>query len=156
MPKPQTELFRGLTEAEAEERLSRGHPGLGPERGEGARLGDEADRMFFVLRGRITLTLPMMIRGSEEDVLVEERAAGETLGWSGLIPPHRFTLNATAAVDSTLLVFPRAALLRHFAVHPDIAYTVVRNVGSVIGHRLQVFQTMWIREMQRSVEARYP
>jgi CRP-like cAMP-binding protein len=156
MPKPQTELFRGLTEAEAgalsalgtETRVAAGETLF--------RLGDEADRMFFVLRGRITLTLPMMIRGSEEDVLVEERAAGETLGWSGLIPPHRFTLNATAAVDSTLLVFPRAALLRHFAVHPDIAYTVVRNVGSVIGHRLQVFQTMWIREMQRSVEARYP
>ena len=107
------------------------------------------------MRGRIALTLPIQIRGGEEEVLVEETLPGETVGWSGLVPPHRFTLNATAAIDSELLGFPRASVLDHFAAHPAVGHTVTRNLAAVIGHRLQVFQTMWLREMQRVVEHRY-
>lgn len=155
MPNMQSDLLKGLTEAEANDLMALGTP-VTVRTGETLfRLGEPADRMFLVVGGRITLTLPMKIRGSEEDVLVEERLSGETLGWSGLIPPHRFTLKATAAADSAVVAFSRASLLEHFAAHPAVAYTVVRNVGAVIGHRLQVFQTMWIREMQRTLEIRY-
>ena len=31
---------------------------------------------------------------------------------------------------------------------------VMRNLASVVGQRLQVFQAMWLREMQRFVETR--
>jgi hypothetical protein len=81
--------------------------------------------------------------------------AGETLGWSGLIPPHRFTLKATAPVEGELLTFERRALLEHFAANPTIGYMVTRNVAAVIGHRLGVFQAMWLREMQRVVDQRW-
>lgn len=155
MAKPQTELLAGLSESEAGELMALGTQ-ISVRKGERLfNMGEPADRMFLLVNGWISLTLPMTIRGQEEDVLVEERLAGETLGWSGLIPPHRFTLNATATADSDLIAFSRAPLLEHFKNHPPVAYTVVRNVGSVIGHRLQIFQTMWIREMQRSVELRY-
>lgn len=119
------------------------------------RLAKEADRLFVVLSGRVALTLPMQVRGREEDVLVEEKLPGETVGWSGLIPPHRFTLNATAAVASELLSFPREVLLAHFASRPSVGWVVGLNVAAVIGRRLQVFQTLWLREMQRVVELRY-
>ena len=155
MPTPQTELFKGLSETEAAELLARGDRRSVADGEVLFRLGEPAERMYLVVSGRIRLTLPMKIRGSEEDVLVEERLAGETLGWSGLVPPHRFTLKATAAAATEVIAFSRAALLEHFAAHPAVAYTVIRNVGSVIGHRLQVFQTMWAREMQRSVELRF-
>ena len=155
MAKPQTDLLKGLSETEASELMALGTTIKVPSGEVLFRMGDPADRMYLLVQGVISLTLPMKIRGSEENVLVEERLAGETLGWSGLIPPHRFTLNATAAADSELIALDRAPLLAHFAAHPSVAYTVVRNVGPVIGHRLPVFQTMWIREMQRSVETRY-
>ena len=87
-------------------------------------LGEPADRMFIIDRGRINLTLPMQVFGHEEDVLVEERVPGQTLGWSALIPPHRFTLKATAQIDSELLVLPRAALLDYFATQPEVGYAV--------------------------------
>ena len=119
------------------------------------RLGTEADKAYLVTRGRIALTLPLQIRGKEEEVLVEETLPGETVGWSGFVPPHRFTLNAAAAIDSELVGFPRASVLEHFAEHPNVGHTVTRNLAAVIGHRLQVFQTMWLREMQRVVEHKY-
>jgi CRP/FNR family cyclic AMP-dependent transcriptional regulator len=117
-------------------------------------LGDEATSLFVVERGRVALTLPMQVRGREEDVLVEERAPGQTLGWSALIPPHRFTLKATAPLETDVLAFTRQALAWFFSSHPEVGYVVTHNVASVIGQRLQVFQAMWLREMQRVVEFR--
>ena len=119
------------------------------------RLGSEADRLFVVERGRIALSLPMRVGGHEEDVLVEERLPGQAVGWSALVPPHRFTLTAVAQLDTEVLALPRNALLAHFAARPAVGYAVTRNVAAVTGQRLQVFQTMWVREMQRSVLQRY-
>jgi CRP/FNR family transcriptional regulator, cyclic AMP receptor protein len=156
MPSAQTDLLKGLSSDEAAKVMALGKLVSIPAGSALFNLGDQADRVYLVVRGRIALTLPIQIRGAEEDVLVEERLAGETLGWSGLIPPYRFTLKATASVESELLSFSREQLLGHFAAYPPVGYTVTGNVAAVIGHRLQVFQTMWVREMQRVVELRYP
>ncbi|HEX7485477.1 MAG TPA: cyclic nucleotide-binding domain-containing protein [Vicinamibacterales bacterium] len=115
-------------------------------------LGIQADQLYVIDRGRVNLTLPMQVFGHEEDILVEERVAGQTLGWSALIPPHRFTLKATAQIDTELLAFRRMALLDYFAAHPDVGYAVVGNVAATVGQRLQVFQAMWLREMKRVLE----
>jgi CRP-like cAMP-binding protein len=115
-------------------------------------LGADADQLYVINRGRVNLTLPMQVFGQEQDILVEERVAGQTLGWSALIPPHRFTLKATAQIDTELLAFRRNALLEHFAAHPRVGYAVVGNVASTVGQRLQVFQAMWLREMKRALE----
>lgn len=117
-------------------------------------LGADAHDVFLIERGRIALTLPMRIGAHNEDVLVEERAAGQMVGWSGLIPPHRFTLKASAQVETEVLVLPRAPLLQFFEANPAVGYVVHRNLASLIGERLQIFQAMWLREMQRFVETR--
>jgi CRP-like cAMP-binding protein len=116
------------------------------------QLGGDADQLYIVDRGRVNLTLPMQVFGQEQDILVEERVAGQTLGWSALIPPHRFTLKATAQLDSDLLAFPRSELLAHFAARPRVGYAVMSNLAATVGHRLQVFQAMWLREMRRGLE----
>jgi len=155
MPAPQTDLANGLSD-EATSSLWALGASLRSEAGATLfDLGARADRVFQVIGGRVTLTLPMQVRGRQQDVLVEERLAGETLGWSGLIPPHRYTLKATTPVETELIAFPRDVLLRHFADNPQVAVAVTRNVAMVIGHRLQVFQAMWLREMQRTIELRY-
>jgi CRP-like cAMP-binding protein len=146
-----TDILIGLGEAEADAVRALGsHRRLAT--GEALfRLGSEASLLFILERGRIALTMPMRVRDREEDVLVEERLPGQTIGWSALIPPHRFTLTATATLESEVLVLDRARLLAHFADHPAVGYAVTRNVAAVVGQRLQVFQAMWLREMQRSV-----
>jgi CRP-like cAMP-binding protein len=155
MANVQPDLLRGLSDEEAAAFMALGVPTSLASGQTLFRLGAEADRAYLVMRGRIALTLPIQIRGAEEEVLVEEKMPGETVGWSGLVPPHRFTLNATAAIASDLVAFSRAAVLDHFTAHPGVGHTVTRNLATVIGHRLQVFQTMWLREMQRTVDQRY-
>jgi CRP-like cAMP-binding protein len=115
------------------------------------RLGAEATNLYLIERGLIALTMPMQIGGHEENVLIDERVAGQTVGWSTVIPPHRFTLTATAPVNTELRAFSRDALLAHFREHPHVGYVISQNVAVIVGQRLQVFQAMWLRQMQRMV-----
>lgn len=148
------ELFRGLEPGVRDAILD-----LGSRQAVAAgevlfRLGDEAARFFLVEKGRVDLTLPLKVDGKSEDVLVEDRVAGQLLGWSGLVPPHRFTLQARAPEDAELLSFPRQDVLDFLAGRPEAGAVVFSNLVRIVGQRLQVFQTMWLREMQRAVERR--
>ncbi|HSD26325.1 MAG TPA: Crp/Fnr family transcriptional regulator [Vicinamibacteria bacterium] len=154
MTSAHADLLAGLAEEEAAQVLALGSR-IALSAGQVLfNLGDAADSLFVVESGRVALTLPLRVRDGQRDVLIEERSPGQALGWSALVPPHRFTLKAAAAIDSEVLVLPRVALFEHFAAHPAVGYAVTRNVSAVVGHRLQVLQTMWLREMQRVVEIR--
>lgn len=149
------ELLNGLSSAEVKQVLELGTRLIVPSGTSLFQLGDAADRLFLIERGRIRLTLPMQVRGREQDIFVEERSPGQAVGWSALIPPYQFTLTATASLlDAEVIALPREPLLKHFAANPAAGYKIALNLAVVIGHRLQLFQTMWLREVQRTVEVR--
>ncbi|MBI4890990.1 MAG: cyclic nucleotide-binding domain-containing protein [Acidobacteria bacterium] len=148
------ELFSGLSSQQHDELIALGVRSTLPSGSVLFELGAPADHLYVILRGRIRLTLPMPIRGHEEDILVEESGPGETVGWSALIPPCRYTLKAAAPLETEVLALPKEALHRHFEASPATAAAVTQNVAMLIGKRLQLFQTMWLREMQRMLELR--
>src|SRR4051794_20031212 len=148
------ELLNGLTAPEAAEVLALGKRLLLSSGAELFHLGEDAESLCVIQRGRVRLTLPMEGGGGDEDVLGEERARGQTVGWSALIPPYRFTLTATTPLETEVITLTREALKRHFAIQPEVGEAVLLNLAAVIGQRLQLFQTMWLREMQRTVELR--
>jgi CRP/FNR family cyclic AMP-dependent transcriptional regulator len=148
------DLLQGLEAQEAERVLALGKRMVLTTGAELFHLGDAADSIYLIARGRLRLTLPMQVRHHDEDVMVEERSSGQTVGWSALIPPYRFTLTASAPLDSEVIALPREALNRYFAEHPETGFAVSLNLASVIGQRLQLFQAMWVREVQRMVELR--
>ena len=148
------DLLRGLTPQDAADVMA-----LGTRRtlAGGAVLfdiGADATHLFLVERGRVDLTMPIQLGERREDVKVEERGPGQMLGWSALIPPHRFTLKASAPFDTELISLPRQALVNRFAAQPSVGHIVITNLATVIGQRLQVLQAMWLREMQRVIEMR--
>jgi len=148
------DLLKGLPAAEAASVLELGKRTLLTTGAELFHLGDAADSIYLIARGRLRLTLPMQVRSREEDIMVEERSSGQTVGWSALIPPYRFTLTAAAPLETEVIALSREALNTYFAAHPDTGYAVSLNLASVIGQRLQLFQAMWVREVQRMVESR--
>jgi CRP/FNR family cyclic AMP-dependent transcriptional regulator len=148
------DLLKGLSQEAVNETLALGSRIFLDGGDELFSLGAEADCLYVVSRGRINLTLPMQVRGKDQDVLVEERTPGQTVGWSALIPPYRFTLRATAPLATEVISLPRAALCDHFMRRPEVGYMVTLNLAAVIGQRLQLFQAMWLREMERMVELR--
>ena len=148
------ELLKDLSEDAAERVLALGTKAVLPGGTVLFRLGESADRVFIVTRGSIALTLPIQVLGQEQNVLIEERFPGQALSWSALIPPYRLTLTATATEDAEVLALPRDLLLEHFEKEPAVGYAVARHAVEVAGQRLQVFQAMWLREMQRLVQLR--
>ncbi|HSK10084.1 MAG TPA: cyclic nucleotide-binding domain-containing protein [Vicinamibacterales bacterium] len=148
----EAELLHGLSPDAARAIVALGSRLVLPAGGVLFTLGSDADRLFLIERGRVSLTLPIQVEGREVDLLVEEKVTGQVVGWSALIPPHRFTLKACAPFEVELLAIERQALVEHFAAHPEVAYTVTRSIAAVVGQRLQVFQAMWLRQMQRALE----
>jgi CRP-like cAMP-binding protein len=154
MPHGHPDLLKGLSAEQARDVMALGKRLVLSSGAELFPLGAAADSLYVIVRGRIRLTLPMQVRGVEEQVLVEERTPGQAVGWSALTPPYRFTLTATAPLETEVLVLSRETLRAHFDAHPDAGLVVAMNLAGVIGERLQLFQTMWLREMQRTVELR--
>ncbi len=146
------ELLNGLASVEVEQVLGLGSRLSLPSGTPLFRLGDPADRLFLTTRGRIRLTLPMQIRGQEENILAEEISAGQIVGWSALIPPYLFTLSAATLLETEVIALPREALHAYFAANPAAGCKIAQNLAIVVGHRMHLFQTMWLREMQRTVE----
>ena len=148
------ELLKGLSSAEVDQVLALGTRMTVPSGGSLFRLGDAADRLFLVERGRIRLTFPMLIRGHEEDVFIEEKAPGETVGWSALVPPYRFTLSATAPLETEAIALPRETLCALCERLPSVGTRIGLNLAVVVAQRLQLVQAMWMREIERTVEMR--
>ena len=148
------DLLESIPEEDVTDVLSVGSQRTLPEGSVLFSLGDEATHIFLVVSGKVSLTLPLRVGDGHQDALVEERIPGQLLGWSGLIPPHRYTLQAVASEETQLIALPRADLLTLFSARPEVGCALLGNLAKVIGQRLQVFQTMWIREMQRVLESR--
>jgi len=148
------DLFDGLSADEVASVLPLASPVFIPAGTDLFALGAVAEHLYVVQRGRVRLTLPIRVRGREEEIVVDERQAGQTVGWSALVPPFRFTLAASAPLDTEVLAFRRDALIAHFEANPRTGYRVCLNLASGVGQRLQLFQAMWMREMQRTVEQR--
>lgn len=147
----ESDLLRGMAAEDRDRILSLG---VSRKMAEGEvvfALGEETDGVYLLQSGRVNLTLPIRIEGRQQDVLVEERKEGQLLGWSGLVPPYRFTLQARTSVQTELLFFPRSGLEALFQDHPGIEARIYANLARIIGQRLQVFQTMWLRGVQRGV-----
>src|SRR5262252_4064104 len=151
MTNMEPDLFQGLTRDDAQQAFALGARITIASGAKLFRLGEEADRIFLISRGRLKLTMPMHVRGCEQDVMVEELGPGQTVGWSAFIPPYRFTLTAEAPLETEVVAFSREALKHYFMAHPGIGCKVFLNLAAVIGQRLQLFQTMWLREMERMV-----
>lgn len=119
------------------------------------RLGQSASTLFIVRSGVVELTMPLSMKGEDQEVAVEEAHAGETVAWSALIDPYRFTMSARAGSDVELLGFSPPDLRAALAVQPDVGLRILTNLAQVIARRLQVTQTMWTRELQRAVNATF-
>jgi CRP-like cAMP-binding protein len=114
-------------------------------------LGDSADRLFVVAEGQIDLCFPMAIEKVVKDITIEVAGPGQTLGWSALVKPYRFTLSARAATTSHVVGFARQELLNFFTDEPAIGYTVMTRISELVGIRLLKVQALWARELQRSL-----
>ena len=149
------ELFAGLS---AEQR--RQVASIAQERRAAAgetlfRLGEPAEALYVIQRGRVDLTFPLQVMGETREVRFQSFEAGRTLAWSALVPPHRLTMSASATTDVELLVLERQQLLDLLEREPLLGRLVMSNLAGVVAARFHELLALWVREVQRNVSRTY-
>lgn len=115
------------------------------------RLGDDAESLFVVLKGEIDLCFPLSFDGLIKDVRTESMHPGDTLGWSSLVKPYRFTQSARVSKDSEVVGFSRTELTRLFEDSPHSGCAFLGKLCEIIALRLSSLQAVWARGLQRAV-----
>ncbi len=95
--------------------------------------GDEADQCFVVRTGMVIEGLHLPDRGEVGLATVEP---GELLGWSWLIPPHRWSLDARAGSETSLFAFDAKCLREKLDGDPQLGYVLMSRLAQVAGERL--------------------
>ncbi len=96
--------------------------------------GGHAEQFYVLLRGSVALEAPS---GSGDVAVVQSLEAGETLGWSWLFPPYRWSFSARALASVDSLVLPGGILRTRCEEDPVLAAAMMRRVAGVMLDRLQ-------------------
>jgi CRP-like cAMP-binding protein len=115
------------------------------------RADEVAEEFLNLLSGRAALTVPISVFMVERELQIEDKGPGDLLGWSALVPPHKYTLTATGTEPGEILAVGRDALLRFCEEHPSAGYTIMGNVASIIGGRLAQVKALLLKEVERSI-----
>jgi len=116
-------------------------------------LGDPANSLYIVAEGVMDLCFPLPVGDDVRDITIESVRPGETLGWSALVKPYKFTLTARASGTCRLLGFDRSELLAIFEANPRIGYLLSSRLSELVGLRLLSVQALWVRGLRRAIEA---
>jgi len=98
------------------------------------RLGDPADRFYLLRHGRVALELHAP--GTSRLVLdtVED---GDALGWSWLVPPHEWFLDARVVAPVSAIALDGRCLREKCDRDPALGYALLGRVAQVMYARLQ-------------------
>lgn len=90
---------------------------------------------FWLLRsGVVALDFSVPGRG---DIVIERVGADSVVGWSWLLPPHRWTLGATVAQDCHALELDAAGVRLLINADPGLGREINARFLAVMGRRLQ-------------------
>jgi CRP-like cAMP-binding protein len=98
------------------------------------REGVDTPFLGAIETGRLALRLRMAEKGDRLTVVTLE--AGELLGWSAIVPPHRATVDAIATEPTRILALDAAGLRDLLAADCDIAAALLPLVVEAISGRL--------------------
>jgi len=111
------------------------------------REGDTANRFFLVLEGRVMLEAFNIQYGS---MPVQTLEPGDVFGWSVLVPPHRWRLDARAAERTKLAVLDGPALREACEKDPGLGYALLQRFAMLLDQRLQALRNQLIERHTRS------
>lgn len=95
--------------------------------------GGHADGLYVVLSGTVQLSVDQ--RGA--DLSVASVGPGELLGWSWLVPPHRWDFDASSAGGATLVRVPAEVLYAVMRDDPADAAALNAEMLAILSRRLR-------------------
>jgi CRP-like cAMP-binding protein len=100
-----------------------------------AREGDPADRFFLITRGKVALQVEAPHR---PPIVVQTVAEGGLVGWSWLVPPHRWKFSARAIGLTRVLAVSGEGLKELCEEDKETGYEIMKRVGHIMARRLEM------------------
>jgi len=97
------------------------------------REGEEARAFYLILSGKVSLGVHTPDRGV---VPVQTVGAGQALGWSWLVPPHRWRFDCRAVDAVQALAFNAEWLREKCEQDHELGYHLLKHLVGVIAGRL--------------------
>ncbi|WP_290647902.1 cyclic nucleotide-binding domain-containing protein [Aquisalimonas sp.] len=98
------------------------------------RQGERATAFYVVRSGELLIEIPAISGPSLE---VQRLCDGKVLGWSWLVSPYKWTFQARAERETTLLEFDAAAILARCEEDPAFGYAMMKRFSSLMSERLE-------------------
>ncbi len=96
--------------------------------------GGEADVLYLVVEGKVALELEAADR---PPITVQTVGPGELVGWSWLVPPHRWRFNVRALKRTRLIALEGGIIRRTLHAHPEWGFEFMVRFMPVLAERLE-------------------
>ena len=93
------------------------------------RQGENADKFYVVLNGRISIQMPAIMGPTLE---IQTLDKDQVLGWSWLISPYKWNFQTKAEEDSELLQFDGVAILARCEQEPKFGYELLKKFAGLM------------------------
>ena len=114
--------------------------------------GTNAETLYIIRAGRFALTLALRAHGADEEMVVEEKMAGDALGWSALVEPRVSVYSAYCTSDGSVAAFPVEDLAGLMSSDPGFGHRFATNLAQLVGERVRVLQDLWVSEIEQTRE----
>lgn len=95
--------------------------------------GEPADTFYVIRHGRIAIET----RLPTGSVVLDTALGDDVVGWSWLVPPHRWTFDARATEETSAIAFDGACLREKCRQDPALGYALLQRVVGVMSDRLR-------------------
>lgn len=96
------------------------------------REGEPADTFYVVRHGRVAIQMRQPTGG----VVVDTARDGDVVGWSWLVAPYRWTFDAVATEETSVVSIDGACLRGKCESDPALGYALLQRVVQVMSTRL--------------------
>jgi CRP-like cAMP-binding protein len=97
------------------------------------RAGSQAYKVYLLLDGEVALEIHSPARPHR---ILQTVAGGETLGWSWLFEPHRWTFDARAITRSRAMILDGSKIRECIDDEPELGLIVIKRIANLVVDRL--------------------
>lgn len=96
--------------------------------------GEPADKFYLVREGKVEININT---AQHRSITIQTLRGGEILGWSWLIPPHRYRFDAKALADTRAIALDGKCLRKKCEENHELGYELLKRLAGVFTRRLE-------------------
>lgn len=98
------------------------------------KTGKPADHLYVIVKGRVSIEAPPV--GDKGAIIIQTLADGDTVGWSWMLPPYTWNLDARALEQVEAIALDANKLRARLDSDPVLAAKMYRRFSEVMLQRI--------------------